>query len=136
MEEGAKLVNLSELMKSPNPHIISPSPLPDVKPDGVTTRWGSPKNDKKLEQIRRDGIPKMTQKQTSWALSVWSEWASYRCENIIKESEMIHSLVPDLVSMSKEAINFWLRAAVSTKQSLSNLLWFRSFFSFKRLSKC
>ena len=36
-----------------------------------SSRWASPKCDKKLKKIRQDGIPKQTQKQTDWAVSVW-----------------------------------------------------------------
>ena len=35
-------------------------------------RWGSPKSSAKLDQLRKDGIPNSTQKQTDWSLSVWS----------------------------------------------------------------
>jgi len=34
------------------------------------------KCDEELQQIRRDGVPKQTQKQTSWAESVWEQLAS------------------------------------------------------------
>jgi len=39
-------------------------------------RWSLPKCDEELQQIRRDGVPKQTQKQTSWAVSVWEQLAS------------------------------------------------------------
>ena len=44
-----------------------------------SSRWSSPKCNEKLNKIRQHGIPK----QTDWAVSVWVQWACYRCEKII-----------------------------------------------------
>ena len=35
-----------------------------------SSRWSSPKCDEKLKKNRQDGIPKQTQKQIDWAVSV------------------------------------------------------------------
>ena len=42
-----------------------------------SSKWSSPKFDEKLK-IRQDRIPRQTQEQTDWAVSVWVQWSSYR----------------------------------------------------------
>ena len=73
-----------------------------------SSRWSSPKCDEKLKKIRQSGIPKQTQKQTDWAVSVWVQWASYRREKIIEESEIKHPLLTNFVAMSEDGLKFWL----------------------------
>ena len=65
------------------------------------------KFDEKLKKIRQGGIPKQTQKQTEWAVSVWVQWASYRREKI-EESETKHPMLTNFVAMSEDGLKFWL----------------------------
>ena len=46
--------------------------------------WSSPKDSKRLDKIRKDGIPKATVKQTQWALSIWRDWAQYRKKKLVE----------------------------------------------------
>ena len=58
--------------------------------------WGSPKLSAKLDLLRKDGIPKSTQKQTDWSLSVWSQWSCCRSENLVEADECVDELKQDL----------------------------------------
>ena len=50
-----------------------------------SSRWSSPK----MRNFKRLG--KMVfLKQTNWAVSVWEQWASYRCTKITEESKTKH----------------------------------------------
>ena len=71
-------------------------------------RWGSPKSSAKLNLLRKDGIPKSTQKQTDWSLSVWSQWSCCRSENLVEADECVHKLKQEFTAMTEEALLFWL----------------------------
>ena len=101
-----------------------------------SSRWSSPKCDEKLKKIRQGGIPKQMQKQTDWAVSVWVQWASYRCEKIIEESKKKHPLLTNFVAMSEDGLKFWLVKFVAEVRrsdgkpyppnSLYQMLWTRA----------
>ena len=67
--------------------------------------WGSPKSSAKLNLLCRDGIPKSTQKQTDWSLSVWSYYCS---KNLVKADECVHKLKQEFTATTEEALLFWL----------------------------
>ena len=85
-----------------------------------SSRWSSPKCDEKLRQIRRDGVHKQMQKQTSWAVSVWEQWASYRHKKIIEESETNHQLLTSIAEMSEDSLKFWLVKFVAEDALMEN----------------
>ena len=60
-----------------------------------SSRWLSPKCNETLK-MRQHGIPK----QTDQTVSVWVQWACYRCEKIIEEPEAKHPLLTNFVAMS------------------------------------
>jgi len=72
------------------------------------SRWGTPVSDAEVEKVRKDGIPKATQKQTQWCTTVWKEWAAYRRSVIIEPNETAHQLLVDIDKMSKEDLQYWL----------------------------
>ena len=56
----------------------SDSKIAEQEDIGTTVnRWGSPKTNTQLDNIRRDGIPKTSQKPTDWCLSLRAQWASH-----------------------------------------------------------
>ena len=54
--------------------------------------------------MRQHGIPK----QTARAVSVWVQWACYRCEKIIEEPKAKYPLLTNFVAMSEDGLTFWL----------------------------
>ena len=76
-------------------------------------RWDSPKSYEKIANIRRDGIPKVTQKQTEWCLAVWFQWASYRQHYLFEGSEKLHPLSSNFLDMAKGDIQFWISKFVA-----------------------
>ena len=71
-------------------------------------RWGSPKSDEKIADIRQAGVPNSTKKQTDWCLSVWSQWASHRQGHLIESSEKQHPLLVNFVDMPKGDMEYWI----------------------------
>jgi len=59
-------------------------------------------------------------KQTNWAVSVWEQWASYRCTKIIEESETKHRLLTNIVEMSEDSLKFWLVKFVAEDVLMKN----------------
>ena len=100
--------------------------LTQSKPQS-SDQWGPPKLSAKLHQFRKDGIPKSTQKQTDWSLSVWSQWSCYRSENLVEADECMHELKQEFTAMTEEALLFWLPKFVAeirkSDGSVSNPLW-------------
>ena len=49
-------------------------------------------------------------KQTDWSLSVWTQWSSWRTQNLIESDESEHELTETFVTMSEETMHmlFWL----------------------------
>lgn len=90
---------------------VAEEEIPECKPQ-PSTRWGPPTSTIQLEKIRKDGIPKSTQKQTDWSLSVWTQWSSWQSQNLIESDESEHELTETFVTISEEAI--------------PNLLWSKS----------
>ena len=68
--------------------------------------WGSPKTSAKLNLPRKDSIPKSTQKQTNWFLSVWSQCLCYHFENLVEVDECVHELKQKFTAMTDEALLF------------------------------
>lgn len=66
-----------------------------------------------LEKIRKDGIPKLTQKQTDWATSIWFQWATFRRENLIEQSESRQELLPIFTDMKEDSMCFWIEKFVA-----------------------
>ena len=79
--------------------------LTQSKPQ-LSDLWGSPKT--KLDLLCKDSIPKSTQIQTDWSLSVWSQWSSYRSEKLVEVDECVHELKKEFTAMAEEALLFWL----------------------------
>ena len=73
-----------------------------------SARWGSPKTSEDIKSIRRAGIPAKTLQQTTWALSVWKEWATYRREVTKEADEILHELKDDFTTMDVDNMNYWL----------------------------
>ena len=87
----------------------SDSKITEQEDIGITVnRWGSPKTTTQLDNIRRDGIPKTSQKQTDWCLSLRAQWASHRRQKIAKQSETAHPLLDNFTKMTKILRQFWL----------------------------
>ena len=86
---------------------VAEEEMPERKPQ-QSTRWGPPTSTIQLEKIRKNGIPKNTQKQTEWSLSVWTQWSSWRSQNLIESDEYEYELTETFVTMSEEAMLFWL----------------------------
>ncbi len=99
----------------------------------LSSGWSSPRCDEKLKRIRQDGIPRQMHKQTEWAVSVWVQWASYRGENIIEQSETVHPSLTNFIDVSEDVLKFWLVKFVTEARhtggkpyppnSLSDVLW-------------
>ena len=100
---------IAKLLSQPNPPVVSPTIL--EKP--VASRWAIPKTCEQLQEVRMEGIPRQTRKQTSWCMSVWSQWSDYRKANLIERSEGSFVLSTHLIDMPVEAIAFWLTKFVS-----------------------
>ena len=83
------------------------------KVDKAPNRWRYPKSSLQLDQVRRDGIPKATQKQTDWCLRVWAQWAAQRRQKIVEESKTAHPLLDDFPEMTKTTLQFWLPRLVT-----------------------
>ena len=49
-----------------------------------------------------------TKKQTDWSLSVWTQWSFWRSQNLIESDEYENELIETFVTMSREAMLFWL----------------------------
>ena len=81
--------------------------LTQLKPQ-PSDRWGSPKSSAKLDLLCKDSIPKSTQKQTDWSLSVWSQWSCCRSKNLVEADECVHELKQEFTAMTEEALLFWL----------------------------
>ena len=88
--------------------------IPECKPQ-PSNRCGpptsAPTSANQLEQIRKDGIPRSTQKRTDWSLSVWSQWSqwsSWRSQSLIESDEHQHELNKTFVTMTEEAMLFRL----------------------------
>ena len=99
----------SKRMENSASTVVNPPPKRikrDLKP--TSQRFGSPVSSSKVEQIRKDGVPKATSKQTQWSLSVWKEWAAHRKENLIEESEFENPLCDDFGTNSVDCLKFWL----------------------------
>ena len=58
----------AELLMAPQ---VAEEEMSECKPQ-QSTQWGPPTSTIQLEKIRKDGIPKSTQKQTNCSLSVWT----------------------------------------------------------------
>ena len=96
--------------------------LTQSKPQS-SDRWGSPKLSAKLDLLRKDGIPKSTQKQTDWSLSVWSQWSCYRSENLVKADECVHKLKQEFTAMTEEALLFSLPKFVAEMRKSDGSLY-------------
>ena len=70
----------------------------------IEKRWGSPKSDK---NIWWDRIPKATQKQTDWCVSVWSQWTSYHQYHLIEGSEKLYPLLSSFLDIAKGDIQLY-----------------------------
>lgn len=93
---------------------ISAAPVACIQDSSkaCSSRWGPPKANSELQQIRLDGIPKCTQKMTDWSLSVWHQWASCRRDNLIEESESRHALLTKFTDMTEESMKICLEKFV------------------------
>ena len=85
---------------------VAEEEIPECKPQ-PSTWWGPPTSTIQLEKICKDGIPKSMQKQTNWSLSVWTQWSSWRSQNLIESDESEHELPETFVTISEEAMLFW-----------------------------
>ena len=54
------------------------------------------------------GIPKKTQDQTKWSLTVWREWTEQRRGRLIEKAELEYPLATNFGAMTPEERNFWL----------------------------
>ena len=50
----------------------------DEGPTGPECRFAAPVTVKDVDDARRSGVPEKTQRQTTWASKVWSDWAGER----------------------------------------------------------
>jgi hypothetical protein len=112
--ESSEIEKLAKVLSLPYVPIVSSSLLTSPKSNKSATnaaeslRWASPKSDDRLLSIRQEGVPMKTRKQTNWSLSVWSQWSSYRQENLIENSKRQFPLSAKLTEMPVDAISFWL----------------------------
>ena len=78
------------------------------KKEDEDCHWSSPKDSKRLDKIRKDGIPKATVKQAQWALSIWRDWAQYRKKKLVEQSECKQDLNEYFPLGTVQSIAFWL----------------------------
>ena len=64
-------------------------------------RFSAPVSDGELQDYIKQGIPKNTRQQTSWAVKVWKSWRDNRIETTGVE-------VPELLEMTKENMSNWI----------------------------
>lgn len=63
------------------------------------SRFGSPVSNKKLNVLKKSGVPLKTQRTTSWAENVWKEWVKERQSvAIVEDNETIIPLTKYLVA--------------------------------------
>ncbi len=85
-------------------------PIPTVSASG--SRFGSPKNAKRVAQVRKEAVPAKTRANTSWAENTWREWAAHRSSKVSEEKKSGHELRSEFSSMSVPAMNYWLERFV------------------------
>ena len=72
---------------------------------GFLKQFADPATLENIERLRKSGIPVETQKNTSRALKVWSNWAKQR---VVRDDEEEHMLFDDFVQMRAADMPFWL----------------------------
>ena len=71
----------------------------------VARKYTSPKSEAYVHSIRESSVPIKTRNNTSWAVKVWTDWASARNKNLLPEELPFSSLLSDL---TLSEMNFWL----------------------------
>ena len=72
-------------------------------------RFSSPVLSTKVQEVRKQGVPKKTAAQTGWAVRVWVDWAKQRLTKpFLDEEEEKCELCEDFASMQVDSMKFWL----------------------------
>ena len=80
-----------------------------AEPTGPECRFAAPVSVKDVDDARRSGVPEKTQRQTTWASKVWSDWAGERVKlPYVDDEERRYELRGEFCGMGVDELKFWL----------------------------
>ena len=80
-----------------------------AQPGTSKDRFSSPVSSTKVQEVRKQGVPKKTAVQTGWAVRVWVDWAKQRLTKpFVDEEEEKCELCEDFACMQVDSMKFWL----------------------------
>ena len=90
---------------SPTPAPAPPASSSDIRPAAIRRPFAPAKTDKEVKSARTQGIPKRTQDDTKYCVSLWNAWKSYR-------KETTGDIIEDITELSISALNHWLTSFI------------------------
>ncbi len=67
--------------------------------------YGSPKNEKAVQERIASGVPPKTKYQTDWTIRVWEDWAESRSQRFLPGEKPLER---DFTTLAAQDMDFWL----------------------------
>ena len=90
---------------------VEPVSLTSSSSDTKTARFAAPCSCSDIEIVKESQIPNKTKSNTTWAINIWREWATYRLKRLAPEESKFR-LDTDILKMETNAVAFWLQRFV------------------------
>ncbi len=74
--------------------------------------YGSPKNEKAVQERIASGVPPKTKYQTDWTIRVWEDWAESRSQRLLPGEKPLER---DFTTLAAQDMDFWLSRFVLEK---------------------